>query len=370
MTARLTSIGSTLAIAGAVHALINTRALRRPGAASEQAPVSVLVPARDEAASIAACVRSLVSQDGVREVLVLDDCSSDPTAAIAVAAGARVVPGSAPPPGWLGKPWACAQLVAAADPSSTVLVFVDADVRLAPGAARAAVTLATEADLDLACPFPRQVAVSAAERLVQPLLQWSWLTMLPLRVAESSLRPSLTVACGQFMVVRRASLERAGGFAAVRASVMDDIALARVIKACGGRAGVVDGTELATVRMYEDWAAMRDGYGKSLWAAFGSRAGAVAVVAGLCVTYVVPPVAAARGSRIGQAGYLAAIVSRVVAARATGARSWPDALAHPFSIAAFGYLTLWSHRQHRLGGLSWKDRPVGMDTSAGEGKPQ
>ncbi len=290
------------------------------------------------------------------DVVVLDDASSDGTPAIAAQAGAQVVPGAALPPGWLGKPWACAQLAAATD--ADVLVFVDADVRLAPGAVPAAVALLLTAGLDIVCPFPRQLAVTPAERLVQPLLQWSWLTTLPLRRAERSPRPSLTAACGQFLVVRRAALERAGGFAAVRAAVFDDLALVRAVKASGGRGGVVDGTALATCRMYASWPELRDGYGKSLWAAFGSPPAAVTVLAGLTLVYVVPPIAALRGSRAGLAGYLAAVASRVVAARTTGGRAWPDAAAHPASVVTFGYLTLRSLRERRRGSLRWKGRKI------------
>lgn len=89
------------------------------------------------------------------------------------------------PPGWLGKPWACAQLAAASD--AEILVFVDADVRLAAGAVAAAVT--AMGDADLASVFPRHDA-DGAVRLVQPLLTWTWLTTSPLRLAERSARPS------------------------------------------------------------------------------------------------------------------------------------------------------------------------------------
>jgi hypothetical protein len=214
------------------------------------------------------------------------------------------------------------------------------------------------ANLDIVCPFPRQLAVTPAERLVQPLLQWSWLTTLPLRIAERSPRPSLTAACGQFLVVRRTALVRAGGFAAVRGVVLDDLALVRAVKASGGRGGVVDGTALASCRMYPSWPELRDGYGKSLWAAFGSPAGAAAVVSGLALAYVVPAVAALRGSRVGLAGYLAGVASRLVSAGATGARPWPDALAHPASVTFFGYLTVRSLRERRHGTLRWKGRPI------------
>jgi hypothetical protein len=349
---RPVAAGSALALAGAVHAAVNARRLRRPELGARAASrFSVLIPARDEADDIGACVAAAGPVD---ELLVLDDQSQDGTAERAAAAGARVLAGTPPPPGWLGKAWACAQLAAAA--SGDVLVFVDADVRLAPGAAGAAVAQLERPGLDVLCPFPRQVAGSLAERLVQPLLQWSWLTTLPLPLAERSPRPSLTAACGQFLVIRRAALDRAGGFAAVRGAVLDDLALVRAVKASGGRGGVVDGTELASCRMYGGWSQLRAGYGKSLWSAFGPPPRAAAVWTVLAVAYLLPPVAALRGSRAGAVGYAAAVASRVVAARRTGSRAWPDAFAHPVSIGLLGYLTAASHRDRRRGTLSWKAR--------------
>lgn len=350
---RLAALGSLLAAAGAVQAAVNAVLLRRPRACGAAAvrDVPVLVPARDEAAQIGDCVRSLGGA-----AVVLDDESADGTGEIARAAGARLIVGRPPPPGWYGKPWSCAQLAAATD--DDVLVFVDADVRLSPGAVAAAVRLLDDAGLDVICPFPRQLAASVAERLVQPLLQWSWLTLLPLRFAEHSARPSLTAACGQFVVIRRVALDRAGGFAAVRGAVLDDLALVRAVKAAGGRGGVVDGTSLASCRMYAGWPELRDGYRKSLWAAFGSRPRAAAVLGVLGLAYVVPAVAALRGSRIGALGYGAGVVSRMIAARRTGGRVLPDALAHPLSIVAFGYLTVSSWRGRRAGTLTWKSRPV------------
>ena len=141
-------------------------------------------------------------------------------------------------------------------------------------------------------------------------------------------------------------------------AVLDDVALVRAVKASGGRGGVVDGTALATCRMYASWPELRDGYGKSLWAAFGSPPRAVAVLIGLALAYVVPPVAALRGSRAGLVGYLAAVASRLVAARTTGGRAWPDAAAHPASMVTFGYLTLRSLRERRRDSLRWKGRAI------------
>jgi hypothetical protein len=361
VTSRLVTAGTSLALLGAGHAAINAAWLRRPDPGAGHAdfpPVSVLVPARDEQGHVAACVGCIMGQPGVREILVLDDCSHDATAERAHVAGARVITGTPPPSGWLGKPWACAQLSAAADPASRVLVFVDADVRLAPHSIARAVRLMETSGLDIICPFPREDADTVAERLVQPLLQWSWLTFLPLRLAERSRRPTLTAACGQFVVVRRSALARAGGQAATRQHVLDDLALVRAVKAAGGRGGVVDGTELARCRMYAGWAQLRAGYRKSLWAAFGSPAGAAVALTGLTLAYVVPAAAALCGSRVGALGYAAGVASRLVAARITCGRARPDAFAHPLSVLVAGFLTVDSLLGRRRCSLEWKGRAV------------
>lgn len=335
---------------GAVHAAVNARLLRTPRPGAVRSRISVLVPARDEADRIGACLDSI---DGADEVLVLDDGSTDATARVARAHGARVLPGTPLPAGWLGKPHACRQLAEAA--SGDVLVFLDADVRLAPGAVRSAVHLLETTDLDLVAPHPRQEVGTWSERLVQPLLQWSILTTLPLRLAERSPRPALSAANGQFLVVRRAAYRQAGGH--VPGAVLDDLALLRAVKRSGGRGVVVDGTQLATCRMYTDWNDLRDGYGKSLWTAFGGPAGSAAVLGGLGLAYVVPVAAALRGSTAGLVGYLAGVAGRAIAARRTGGRVG-DCVAHPASVLVLGYLTVRSHVQHARGRTQWKRRPV------------
>ncbi|WP_432495131.1 glycosyltransferase family 2 protein [Kineococcus auxinigenes] len=361
----LTWTGSAAATALTAHSLLNARALRTPSLDPPPVAgrVSVLVPVRDEQARVGACLAALLDQVGVPdlEVLVLDDASTDRTAEVVAAVAAtdprvRLLRGDGPPPGWLGKPHACAALAAAA--TGEVLVFVDADVVLAPHALAAGVDLLRGTGLDLVCPYPRQLAHTWSERLVQPLLQWSWLTTLPLRAAEVSPRPSLSAANGQFLLVDAAVYRRAGGHGAVRAAVLDDVELLRALKAVGGRGGVADGTELATCRMYESWPALREGYAKSLWSAFGSAPAALAVSAGLVLTYVLPPLVALGGSRAGAVGYAAAVVGRYAAAERTGGRSLPDALGHPASVALLVGLLADSWRRHRRGGLTWKGRAL------------
>jgi hypothetical protein len=117
--------------------------------------------------------------------------------------------------------------------------------------------------------------------------------------------------------------------------------------------------------MYGSARELADGYTKSLWAAFGSPAGATAVTGLLVALYVVPALAALTGSRAGLAGYLAGVAGRAVTARATGGRVWPDAFAHPVSVLALAALTARSWAGHRRGTLRWKDRPL-SSTVAGD----
>ncbi|MFB7090497.1 glycosyltransferase [Streptomyces sp. NPDC056296] len=355
--------GSLLAIAGTVHCALNARLLRvpppDPPLVSER--VSLLMPARNEAERVGPALEALLTQQHLAqaEVIVLDDQSNDATGDVLRRlcepfAHAQVVSGTAPEPGAPGKAHACQQLAALAQ--GRVLVFVDADVVLSPYAVASCVAVLRGAGLDLVSPFPCQAAAGLANRLFQPLLQWSWLTALPLRRAETSARPGLSAANGQFLIADAAALARCGGFAAVADEVLEDMALVRAFKRAGKRGGIVDGSRIAVCRMYDGWPQLREGYSKSLWAAFGSGGGAAAVCALLVWAYVIPPLAALRGSAWGAAGYGAAVLGRVLAARRTGGRCWPDALAHPVSIALLTALTARSWLGHRRSTLTWKGR--------------
>ncbi|MFF5216277.1 glycosyltransferase [Micromonospora sp. NPDC000442] len=359
------------------HTVVNAgRWLRRPTDRPVEVSetVTVLLPLRDEAARVTPCLRALLAQRGVPglRVVVLDDGSVDGTAEVVravVADDPRVtlLTGATPPPGWLGKPHACWQLATRGGESTTALVFVDADVVLEPYAVAAAVTELRAAGATLLSPYPRIVVRTVADRLVQPLLQWLWLTFLPLRAMERSPRPSLAAAGGQFLVVDRAGYLRAGGHAAVADKVLEDIELARAVKRAGGRIALADGARLASCRMYEDWPQLRDGYTKSLWASFGHPTAAAVVLTLLLALYTAPPLVAVvallagaptvAGVAVG--AYLAGVAGRVVSARATGGRAWPDALGHPVSVAVLGWLTLRSYHLRKRRRLSWRGRPVG-----------
>ncbi|MEG3634836.1 glycosyltransferase [Micromonospora palythoicola] len=359
------------------HTVVNAgRWLRRPTDRPVEVtePVAVLLPLRDEADRVTPCLRALLAQRGVPGlgVVVLDDGSGDGTAEVVravVADDPRVtlLTGVDPPPGWLGKPHACWQLATRVEEPATALVFVDADVVLEPYAVAAAVTELRAAGATLLSPYPRIVVRTTADRLVQPLLQWLWLTFLPLRAMERSPRPSLAAAGGQFLVVDRAGYLRAGGHAAVADQVLEDIELARAVKRAGGRIALADGSRLASCRMYEDWPQLRDGYTKSLWASFGHPGAAAVVLTVLLALYTAPPLVAGAALLAGAptvagvavGAYLAGVAGRWVSARATSGRAWPDALGHPVSVAVLGWLTLRSYHLRKRRRLSWRGRPVG-----------
>lgn len=233
--------------------------------------VSILVPARDEAARIGPCVQSLLAQQGVDfELLVLDDESSDGTRQVVLRAGrgdARldVIPGEPLPPGWLGKNWACSQLAQRA--RGRILVFTDADVRWSPLALRC--LLAEIARADVVTVWPTQRTCTWAERLVVPLMALAVQGYLPVWLVNGTNWPLAAAANGQCLAFHRASYEALGGHAAVRGSVLEDVALAQRVKRQRMGLRMVDGAGLITCRMYTSWQEVLHGYAKNILAGHG-----------------------------------------------------------------------------------------------------
>lgn len=371
-------IAAGLALLLAAHAALNTLLVRRLPVVGEAdrpvlEPVSLLLPARNEEHNITEVVADLLAQTGLAdfEVIVLDDGSTDATyGALADFSDPRlrVVRGGTqpPPPGWLGKPWACHRLAERA--RGDVFVYVDADVRLAPNAVAGAIRLLRSERLSLVSAFPREEAESRMERLVQPMLAWAWLTFLPAQLSEALQAPSLGAANGQFVVVDASSYRRAGGHAAVRGKVIEDIELARSFRRAGESTTVVLGTELLTCRMYSGREELIAGYSKNVWAAFGGLLGSVAVNAVLLFTYVLPALALISGNAeamlAGLLGVAAGVANRAVVARVAGDRVWPDSLAMPVSIGVTSWITAVSWWRHSQGTNDWKGRSVRTESDS------
>jgi hypothetical protein len=246
-------------------ALDNVRRLRRPAPADGAPQISVLIPARNEAANIAAAVDAVFRSVGVTlEVCVLDDGSTDDTAAILrgmTDPRLRVLQGGALPAGWSGKQHACARLAEQA--SHELMVFVDADVRLAPDALCRMAGYMQRHAVGLASGFPRQVTVGWAEWLLLPLIHLLLLGYLPMARMQKDLSPALGAGCGQVFMARRAAYVRAGGHTAIRASLHDGVTLPRAFRRAGIMTGLFDATDLAQCRMYDSAEAVWEGLTKN-----------------------------------------------------------------------------------------------------------
>lgn len=351
-------VGSGIALLLLLHSLINSFLLRSPSPRRQiEESVAVLLPCRNEAHNVIDLLETLQAQEALShlEIILLDDNSTDNTLQLArehADPRTKIIEGAPLPEGWLGKPFACHQLSQAT--TADVLVFLDADVRLHPSAIARAVATLRDTSLALVSPYPRQVAGTWSERLVQPLLQWSWLSTLPLRVAERTVRPSLSAANGQFLVVDARSYRNLGGHAAIKDRVLDDLELLKALKKQSHRGVVIDGSDLATCRMYNSWAQLEMGYTKWLWAAFGSLPAAILASLFLFITYLLPLVTSIWLALI---CYLAGVLSRIVAALRTKG-SLMGSLLHPLSIALLIYLILrsWWRKYRRT--AQWKERTV------------
>ena len=313
---------------------INLRLYREPRRGTQAgAPISVLIPARDEETGIGAAVASVMANTGATfEVLVGDDGSTDRTAEIARAAGAKVIAIPALPAGWCGKQHACAVLARHA--SHPVLVFMDADVRLAPDALVRMGAFLDETNVDLASGFPRQETGTILEKLLIPQIHFVLLGFLPLRRMRRSRHPSYGAGCGQLFIARRAAYEAAGGHAGIRATLHDGLKLPRLFRAAGFTTDLFDATNLATCRMYRTNGEVWRGLMKNATEGLGAPATifpatvllALGQVAPWCLLWTsgVPQL-------LGAAGILASLIPRLAGWRRFR-QSLLGVLGHPMGV--------------------------------------
>jgi glycosyltransferase involved in cell wall biosynthesis len=228
----------------AIHEWANRRVFPRLEPVSGSHPaerISVLIPARNEAAQIARCVRAWVSQSYANyEVLVYDDESSDDTAEQAAAAGdgkVRVIRGGALPDGWRGKPHACHHLRAEA--GGDVLVFSDVDVVPAADTLAASAAALAVRRVNVFSALPLHTSTSRAVRAMVALQNWSAM-FVPWWWEAAGRRPMFAAVNGQYIVIRRELYDRLGGFAAVRNSLAEDAMLGRRLIERGQRVPLLD----------------------------------------------------------------------------------------------------------------------------------
>jgi glycosyltransferase involved in cell wall biosynthesis len=253
-----------------------TRVKDLNGHSTEQALVSVMIPARNESDNINAAVKSVMQQSYPNiELLVLDDHSDDDTWLKLISLQwmypkLKIAQSKALPEGWLGKNHACHQLSTFAQ--GEYLVFMDADVRPEPGAIHGTIGRMQEEKLDFLSAFPEQTLSGKMEKQVVPFMDFFLYTFLPFILIKNTHNPAFAAANGQWMVFKKSAYQRIGGHEAVRKKVIEDMALARNIKASGLKMQLYTGLNLVKCRMYASADEVKAGFGKNAFAAAGYSA--------------------------------------------------------------------------------------------------
>ena len=325
--------------------------------------VAAVVPARDEAEVLPRTLPALLAQDypGPLRVIVVDDGSTDGTGEIARAAGATVIDAGEPPAGWTGKLHALQRGIHEAG-DVDLLLLTDADIAHEPGSLTALVEAAGERDL------VSQMATlrvhTAWERLIVPAFVYFFAMLYPFRWVNRP-RSRVAAAAGGCSLVRRAALERAGGLAAVHGAVIDDVAIARIVKRAGGRIWLGLADQVASVRPYPKLADLWQMVARSAYAQLRYSVLLLAgTLLGLSLVFLVP-VAATIGGLIAGAWLIAglgAVTYLIMSATFVPMLRYyrqPVLLAFtlPFTATLYLAMTVDSARRHWLGrGASWKGR--------------
>jgi chlorobactene glucosyltransferase len=321
--------------------------------------VSLLIPARDEAETLATTLRRFASlRYPSLEVIILDDESEDATPKLIARACSRdprfrMIRGRPLPEGWLGKNWACQQMADVA--RGELLIFCDADVSVESEAV-AATSAAMGRAVDCLTAIPRHDLGGWVERAVVPMVtQLPVLALLPLPLVPRTRSPALAYGNGQWLAFRADFYRLLGGHAAVRGDVLEDMALARLVKRQGGRLLAAVAHECLSVRMYRSPAQVVSGFAKNLFPLLGGTRKGVAIGCAIFYLAAVHPwltVLRRGGSR--------RPMLLMVLVRLTGAALFRHdlrtLLAHPLAAGALPMIALLSVRAATRGGVSWRGR--------------
>ena len=325
--------------------------------------VSIIVPARNEEASLGDCLDSLTAQTGVPfEIIVVDDGSTDRTREIAQSfAGVRVIPARPLHEDGAGKAWTGknnAVIAGAKEASAQWLLFTDADTVHQPGSLGRALTEAKHERADLLSYSPQQVVVTFAERAVMPVIFAELAARYPPRKVRDQ-NSGIAAANGQYILVRRAAYDAVGGHAAVATEVLEDVALARLFRNDGQRVYFRYGADAVRTRMYRNWAQLREGWTKNLALLFPNpgRLALQSVFLWFAAWFTIAIAASGALSHhfvwIASAALWLLVYRRIRAAHFTTVN---NLLAIAVGLPMFAYLLLRSKKAHAKGQVSWKGR--------------
>lgn len=335
--------------------------------------VSVLIPARNEAANLDACVMSVLSQgDSVTEVIIYNDGSTDDTQQILNSLISRFpskvkqAKTARMPAGWVGKTHACDVL--AREARADWILFLDADARLSDRALDTLVSEASGRNATLLSAWPLVKMRSFSEKALMPLLNFTVFALFPAPLSQSRPAPGLGLAHGACILAQRQTYLRLGGHSLVKHKLFEDTTLARIWRERGENSQVIDGRDIVSVRMYSSFRQIWAGFSKNYYPAFGSIVSFAVFQTYLLTAYIVVPtlvaVLAMTGT-VNPAMSLIAAVSlapRFIIAVMFRHSLW-SAAVHPVSMIVMMALGAWSWWICAVGGgVKWKGRRY---TSAG-----
>lgn len=243
-----------------------------PGDDGSAATVSVLIPARNEEHNIAEAVRSALRQgDAVGEVLIYDDHSEDHTRNIVLSMQAesekvRLIEPSALPSGWLGKPFACAQLSKVT--RCEWMLFLDADTRLEKGAAMAMLHAVQTYDVTFLSCWPKLISASFWEHVFMPMLNFVVYSIFPTPMQQKDPSPSFGLAHGACLFIHKPTYDQIGGHSTVKHAVFEDTELARIWRLREKKGICLNGKHIVSVRMYTCLSDIIQGFSKIVYPAF------------------------------------------------------------------------------------------------------
>ena len=337
--------------------------------------VSAIVPARNEEAVIAACIRSLAQQPDILEVLVIDDQSTDRTAVIVQQsmlenAKIRLLQTQALPPGWVGKNNAAWR--GAREATGEWLLFTDADAVHAPDSAAQALAIAEQQNAVLVSFSPEQVMKTWYEKALIPYIYCRLGSRFSYDDVNNPNNKS-AAANGQFLMIRGDVYKSLGGHSSVAAEVLEDVALAKRVKNSGHRIWFGSGHGVVRTRMYRSFAAMWQGWKKNLYPLMGGSPQAIAreylhTIGPMLATYIA---AVTTWAVFGK--WLTALAVFLAGAIATAVAYDGELRRNHFSHRLVWYeiparllfaRLLWaSYGSYRRGKLKWKGREYPVGTS-------
>lgn len=331
--------------------------------------MSVIVPARNEESCLGACLESLAGQSGVSfEIIVVDDGSSDGTRRVAQAVpSVRVVDAGPPPPGWTGKNNAMA--AGARVGRGEWLLFTDADTVHKPGSLTRAVAEAQKHGAALLSYSPEQEVRGFWEKAVMPVIFAELAaTYRPSQMSDP--QSTAAAANGQYILIFHEAYDSIGGHAVVSGSLLEDVGLARVVKASGRKIFFRYGADAVRTRMYRSFVQLREGWTKNLALLFPSPVQLALlrltefalVVCGLAVAVA----ALLRGHNKPAlvAVVLVLVVYGLFLRRIRRAHfSWEATALSLLGLPLFSYLLFRSRTSYQKGTVSWKGRTYGGSTN-------